>query len=150
MKKVLVVLAVGCMLFSAVSAHALMNVYGEWLSSAAGGVGGGVMLGPIKAGVHFGSWAGVSVGGGINMPIMPLMDKITLGIDAEFHYGLATGIWAIPAGVYVDYKLTDNLTVYGGGGVDVYYWNWASWWGAGTGGTIVVGPSYFGGVKFGL
>ena len=150
MKKLLVVLVAGMMIFGAAKSHALMNVYGEYLSSVAGGVGGGVNFGMVKAGVHF-SGLGLSFGGGVNFPIMaPIMDgKLTPCLDAQFHYALSWGIWSIPVGVTVDYKINDQMTAYGGGGVDVYSWGnlWAGWAGLPA---IGVGASFQGGVKYGF
>ena len=118
MKKVLIVLVCGFMMFGVMKANAQMGAYGEYLGSAAAGFGGGVNFGMVKVGAHFSGW-GVSVGGGVNVPVAKLMDnKLDLAVDAQFHYSFL-GIWSIPAGVTVDYKITDKMSVFGGGGVDI-------------------------------
>lgn len=156
MKKVLIVLVCGFMMFGVLKANAQqMGVYGEYLGSVAGGVGGGLNFGMGKVGVHF-SGLGVSVGGGVNVPVAKLMDnKLDLGIDAQFQYAFI-GVWSIPAGVTVDYKIDNKMSVYGGAGVDIYSWggyaggllgSYASALGIST---IGVGASYQFGIKYAL
>jgi len=155
MKKVLIVLVCGFMMFGVMKANAQMGAYGEYLGSAAAGFGGGVNFGMVKVGAHFSGW-GVSVGGGVNVPVAKLMDnKLDLAVDAQFHYSFL-GIWSIPAGVTVDYKITDKMSVFGGGGVDIYNWGgvlgglYSSYLATAGVSTIGVGASYQFGVKYAL
>jgi len=155
MKKLLVVLAAGFLLAGTASAG-MFGVYGEWMSGVyASGVGGGVAfdLGAlgVKAGAHFND-LGLSVGGGVSVPIMKgLMDsKLNICADAEFHYVLS-GAWEAPVTGVVEFKLTDNLAVFGGGGMCIFYPSVSIDW---TTLTVTTGigfsSAFKGGVKFSL
>lgn len=131
MKKILIVLVAGLLVFSVAKANAgMLGAYGEWLGSAwCGGVGGGVTFDvapvTIKAGVHYSLLSGINFGGGVKYPLpIPLMDKLTLSVDGEFHFALAGiasfAFWDVPIMGVIEYKLADNMSVYGGAGVTIY------------------------------
>ena len=129
MKKILLaavlVVSVAC-----VGNAGTLGAYGEWLGGVwCGGVGGGVAIDvapmTIKAGAHYNLASGINFGGGVKYPLpIPLANNLTLSVDGEFHIALA-GLtsflfWEVPIMGVVEYKLADNMSVYGGGGVTIY------------------------------
>lgn len=121
MKKVLV-MAVAVMLISGAAYAGDFAVQGGWLAGT--GLGGGIKMGIVEVSVGIPWYGGFPIGGGVVFDVYSFnIDKIKtnvyVGGDFTYFLGAIVPIWTVIGKGGLEFCITDQMSVFGGGGFGV-------------------------------